>query len=133
LTDDEILVELVRARRRGVDVRVVVPSGDTIMDASNVVATNLLVRNGVRVYVYPGPIHGKAAIFDGWACFGSANMDDLSLRVNQEVNLATSSPEVVAELRERLFERDFARSREIVEPRPVGWDAYVLDFLAEQL
>jgi len=133
LTDDAILVELVRARHRGVDVRVIVPSGGTIMDAANVVATNLLVRNGVRVYVYPGNIHGKAAIFDGWACFGSANMDNLSLRVNQEVNLASSSPEVVADLRERLFERDFARSREILEPRPAEWDAYVLDFLAEQL
>jgi len=49
------------------------------------------------------------------------------------VNLASSSPEVVADLRERLFERDFARSREILDPRPAEWDAYVLDFLARQL
>ena len=30
-----------------------------------------------------------AAIFDGWACVGSANFDKLSFEVNREVNLAT--------------------------------------------
>ena len=40
------------------------------------------MRNGVRVYAYPGMTHVKAAIYDGWACVGSANFDKMSLRMS---------------------------------------------------
>jgi len=134
LSDDEILSELIDARRRGVDVRVILPGRDDsgFMTNANLVATNLLLKHGVRVFAYPGVTHLKAAIYDGWACFGSANMDQLSLRVNQEVDLGTSSPGVVARLRHDLFETDFARSREITKVRSLGWGVYLSDFLAKQ-
>ena len=135
LSDDQMLAGLIRARQRGVDVRVVLPShGDSgFMNSANLVASQLLVRNGVRVYAYPGMTHVKAAIYDGWACFGSANMDKLSLFINRELDLATSDAAAVARLRERLFEADFARSREITEAQPLGWNVYLSDFIARQL
>jgi len=135
LSDDEIIAALVDARRRGVDVRVVLPTaGDSgFMNAANLIATNVFVRNGVRVYAYPGMTHVKAAIYDGWACLGSANFDKLSLRINRETNIATSDPVFVGELRSGLFERDFARSTEITEPRSVGWSTYLSSFIANQL
>ena len=89
--------------------RVILPfRGDsTVMDYSNVVAANTMFRNGIRVFLYPGFTHAKAAIYDGWACVGSANLDKLSLRVNEEFNLATSDRETVRALQRQLFDPDF--------------------------
>ena len=135
VSDDEIIYELIAARRRGVDVRVILPTGNDsgLMSSANLLAANVFLRNGVRVYGYPGMSHVKAAIFDGWACVGSANLDKLSLRINQETNLATSDPHFVDRLRRELFEVDFARSRELKEAQPVNWTDYISEFIADQL
>jgi cardiolipin synthase len=135
MSDDEMIEALVAARRRGVDVRVVLPtSGDSgFMNAANLVAANVFVRNGVRVYAYRGMTHVKAALYDGWACLGSANFDKLSLLVNLETDIATSDPAFVSRLRQELFERDFAQSKEITEARPLGWSTYMSSFIARQL
>jgi cardiolipin synthase len=99
-SDDLVLYELAKARRRGVDVRVILPEEGNhgSHNASNQVAINQMLKNGIRVYQYPGMSHIKAAIFDGWACVGSANFDKLSFQVNREVNLATSHEPVVNDL-----------------------------------
>ena len=43
----------------------------------------IMIKNGIRVYHYPRISHIKAAIYDGWACLGSANFDALSLRIKK--------------------------------------------------
>jgi cardiolipin synthase len=85
LTSDSVLYELTQARRCGVDVRVIMPyrSDCGLINKSNALATNTLMNHGVRVFIYPGMSHLKAALYDGWACVGSANFDNLSLRVNR--------------------------------------------------
>lgn len=135
VSDDAIVGALVQARRRGVDVRVILPtrSDSGFMNSANLIAASVFLRNGIRVYAYPGMTHVKAAIYDGWATVGSANFDKLSLRVNQETNLATSDHRFVDQLKRELFERDFARSREMTEPPELGWGAYISDFIADQL
>ena len=135
LSDDGLVRELVEARSRGVDVRVVLPSsGDSrLMNSANLLAAHTLVQGGVRVYVYPGMTHVKAALYDGWACLGSANFDKLSLRVNRETNVATADPVFVGRLERELFEADFARSRELTDAPSVGWGAYLAAYLAGQL
>ena len=92
--DDTLVRELIAARRRGVDVRVVMPSSGDMdaTDSNNKVKTNRMIENGVRVYSYPGMLHTKAAIVDGWAVIGSCNFNKLSLRTNYEVDVATSDP-----------------------------------------
>ncbi len=134
-SDDEFLVELVRARRRGVDVRVILPTrGDNpIMDRSNRLAANAMFRRGIRVYLYPGFSHVKAAIYDGWACLGSANLDKMSLRVNEELNLATSHRDVVMALEDQLFVPDFEKSTEMTRPLEEDWSYYLAELLADQL
>jgi phosphatidylserine/phosphatidylglycerophosphate/cardiolipin synthase-like enzyme len=127
LYENSFVNALVKARRRGVDVRVVLPSDSDLGlgNASNMVTANALIANGVRVYVYPGMTHIKAAIFDGWACIGSANFNKLSLRRNLEANIATSDSRFVEELRRELFERDFADSHELTEPVAItGGDSF---------
>ena len=135
VSDDSLIAALIDARARGVDVRLIVPTrGDSrFMNSANLLAASVLVRNGVRVYVYPGMTHVKAALYDGWACLGSANFDKLSLRINRETNIATSDPLFVDRLRRELFDVDFARSRELVEPPAAGWGTYVSAYVAGQL
>lgn len=135
VSDDELIAELIRARQRGVDIRVVLPTRNDsgFMNSANLLAARAFIANGIRVYGYPGMIHVKAALYDGWAIVGSANFDKLSLRINQETNLATSDPRFVEPLRHALFEADFVRSQEWAEARPVGWNDYIAEFIADQL
>jgi cardiolipin synthase len=117
LSDDVILHELIMARHRGVDVRVILPLDCNwkAMRRSNVLAANEMLANSIRVYMYPGMSHVKAAVIDGWACLGSANFDKASLRLNREINLATSHPALVDKLITRLFEKDFKKSSPLTE------------------
>ncbi len=130
-----VLYELAKARRRGVDVRIILPvEGDAgIMNKSNVVAANTMLKNGIRVYIYPGMSHIKAAIYDGWACLGSANFDKLSFRVNKELNLGISDPGFVHALRREVFEADMARSVELTEPLPADLSNTLASIIAGQL
>lgn len=113
--DDGLIRELIDARDRGVDVRVILPnkSDAKIMGASNKVTASVLLRHGVRVFTYPRTHHVKAALFDDWALTGSANFDHLSLRVNEEVDIAFSDPQAVREFETRLFLQDFRVSKEM--------------------
>ncbi len=134
-SDDAMLQELVNARKRGVDVRVVMPLEGNwgVMNRSNKLAANTMLANGIRVYLYPHMSHVKAAVFDGWACVGSANFDKASFRTNQEINLATSDPGVVKELVERLFEPDFEQSALMTEPNPVRFADRFYELIADQM
>jgi cardiolipin synthase len=135
ITSDAMLYELVKARRRGVDVRVIIPYriDNEVITRSNVLAANAMLRNGIRVYIYPGMSHLKAAIYDGWICLGSANMDNLSLRTNREMNLATSHPSAVDALRERVFHVDMENSVELTSPLPSNWLDYLNELMADSL
>lgn len=108
-TVDEISRELESAVKRGVDVRVIIPrSQDSkFMDKANVAEMKHLLQTGVKVYEYPGMTHLKATICDNWGMFGSANYDTLSMRINRELNLATSDPATVKKLARTVFENDF--------------------------
>jgi phosphatidylserine/phosphatidylglycerophosphate/cardiolipin synthase-like enzyme len=94
-------------------------------------AANTMLANGVRVYIYPGFSHAKAAIFDGWASVGSANLDRLSLHINKELNIATSEPTAVNELMENLFEPDFQKCRELTEPFPQRWTDHIIEMFGD--
>jgi cardiolipin synthase len=61
---NEFLIALTRARKRGVDVRVLMPSENDlgIGHNSNLVIANYFLEHGVRVYFYPGMTHVKALL-----------------------------------------------------------------------
>ena len=134
-TSDDIIFELAMARRRGVDVRVIIPyvSDSGIIDRSNVRAINAMLDNGIRVYIYPGESHIKGAIYDGWICLGSANFDQLSLRMNKEMNIATSSPLAVQGFLDEVMLTDFEKSVELKQPLPEKWSDFLMEMIADQL
>ena len=134
-TSDDIIFELAMARRRGVDVRVIIPyaSDSGVIDRSNVMAINALLDNGIRVFIYPGESHIKGAVYDGWMCLGSANFDQLSLRMNKEMNIASSDPAAVQSFLDNVILPDFEKSIELTQPLPEKWSDYLLETIADQL
>jgi cardiolipin synthase len=129
------MYELAKARRRGVDVRVILPtrSNHGPVNSSNQVAINQMLEHGIRVYKYPGMTHIKAAVFDGWACVGSANFDKLSLQINKELNLATSDKATVDALIDRVFLPDLMISTEINEPVSLTMTAKLAEVVVDEL
>jgi cardiolipin synthase len=134
-SDDRTLYELVQARRRGVDVRVIIPSKGNhgALNASNKITVNILIKNGIRVYEYPGMSHVKAAIFDGWVSVGSANFDKLSLKINKELNLATSDPGTVQALLDQVFIPDMMASRELSKPVEITFATRLAEIAVDEL
>jgi phosphatidylserine/phosphatidylglycerophosphate/cardiolipin synthase-like enzyme len=135
LFDKRVILNLVRARERGVDVRVVLPRVNDFKAGGrgNLVVANYLIEHGVRVYFYPGMTHVKALLVDDWACLGSGNLNHLSLRVNQERNIATSDPGFARQLKRELFDADFVRSYELADPISVDWMDFLSDLVLEGL
>jgi len=131
LFDKRVTGELVRARRRGVDVRVVLPRANDFKAGgrSNLVTANYLMAHGVRVFFYPGMTHVKALQVDDWSCVGSANLNHLSLRLCRENNVATSDVAFARHLRHQIFDADFSKSFELHEEIGVGWSDFLTDLV----
>ncbi len=115
---DQTMVDmLVQARRRGVEVEIIVPG--PILDAQMVRRASRgmwgpLLEAGVRIFEYqPTMYHTKMMVVDDvWVSVGSTNLDDRSFRLNQEANLNVLDPEFGAE-QGRVFARDRGRSRRV--------------------
>jgi len=125
LWNKHILYALCEARHRGVDVRVVIPMETNIksIQGADRISANTLLEHGVRVFLYPGMTHKKATLIDDWAFWGSANMDDLSLHKNVELNLATPDAPTVQAL-EAIMLAGQDSATEILDPIPTRtWDA----------
>lgn len=115
LAEEGIIADLIAAARRGVQVRVIVPGKNDsgFMEKVNYQAADKLIKGGASVFAYPGMTHLKVTICDQWGMFGSANCDTLSLKLNRELNLASSAPTLVRDLEHQIFLPDFKVSRPI--------------------
>ena len=58
-------------------------------------------------------MHAKTMVVDGvWSMFGSANFDNRSLELNDELNVAVTDRDLAARLTQD-FEQDLARSKRL--------------------
>ena len=117
LPDKALRRALIRAARRGVRVRVIVPgkySDQRLVRLASRRMYRELLQGGVRVYEYrPAMTHVKALMVnDGWALIGTTNVDNRSFEHNDEVNVAFREAAVTGRLR-RDFEADLAACKEI--------------------
>jgi cardiolipin synthase len=134
-SSDQVTHELAAAVKRGVDVRIIVPgeNDQKIMEANNAADLKKLLDLGAKVYLWPGMTHLKATVIDDWATFGSANYDTLSLRINVELNLATSDPRTVQALATRVFARDFRTSQRLTSAQAAAMGGPLAEFVGDQL
>jgi cardiolipin synthase len=114
--DGSVRDALVRAARRGVDVRVIVPAHsdvEPVKFAGRAQYPRLLAA-GVRIYEWQeGMFHSKTAVIDGqWCTTGTFNFDYMSLRRNLEVNASVLDAGLAAEV-EASFREDLLRTREV--------------------
>jgi cardiolipin synthase len=117
LPDKALRRALIRAARRGVRVRVIVPgkySDQRLVRLASRRMYRELLQGGIRLYEYrPSMTHVKALMVDdAWAVIGTTNVDNRSFEHNDEVNVAFREAAVAARLR-RDFEADLAACDEI--------------------
>ncbi|MDG4887590.1 phospholipase D-like domain-containing protein [Mesorhizobium sp. WSM4887] len=115
--DDIALQQILDARKRGVAVDVIVPNSLTdvpIVRKASRYFWGKLLEAGVRIYEFqPTMYHPKLLIVDDvWASFGSTNLDQRSLRLNDEATLNVYGKEF-ARTQIDLFNEDLKRSRQI--------------------
>ncbi len=118
--DPQLLAALTDAARRGVDVRLVLPSysdSGAIFHLGRSYYTDLL-RGGVKIYERRGAVmHAKTACIDGvWSTIGSTNTDWRSFLHNDEINAVVLGRDFAAQM-ETMFAADQVESDEITLDR----------------
>lgn len=115
--DDLFARELIAARQRGVRVQILVPGQNIDAKVTRRASRShwgKLLEAGVEFYEYqPTMIHCKLLIIDGlWTSVGSSNLDNRSLRLNDEANLNVLDAGFAARQR-AVFEADKARAKRV--------------------
>jgi cardiolipin synthase len=116
LPDDATVGLFVAAVKRGVDVRVIVPSDEhndvPATKAAGRSSLGPLLEGGVKIYEYqPTMFHLKTMVVDGiFSTVGSANFDDRSFHLNEEINLFVYDA-AFAGLMKESYRRDQSRCR----------------------
>jgi cardiolipin synthase len=137
--DDDFRDLLIRAAKRGVDVRVLT-AGDKSDVKTTVFAGRArypeLIAGGVRVYEYqPTMMHAKTFVVDGvWSTIGSLNFDNRSLVFNNESNIVALDERLGRSL-DSLFMEDLRLSKEIKLPEfeRRSWGEKLLEWGANTL
>jgi cardiolipin synthase len=111
--------DMTKAARRGVDLRVVVPSHSDIESAvyAGRAAYGDLLESGVQIFEMQNAVlHSKLAVVDGvWTAIGSSNLDRRSVVFNNEVDAIILGADTAAQV-EALLQRDMAASKSVTLP-----------------
>ncbi|MGD9843044.1 MAG: cardiolipin synthase [Steroidobacteraceae bacterium] len=115
--DPQLITALKAAVKRGVDVKLVLPSSTDswlVFHAGRAHYTNLL-KAGVKLYERHGALlHVKTAVIDGvWSTVGSTNLDWRSFLHNYEINAVVLGTGFGEKMR-TAFMDDFAQSTPII-------------------
>lgn len=107
---------LVRAARRGIDVRLLLPGSKHDHPGVRYAGQRfyqVMLKAGVRIFEFqPTFIHAKCVLADNWVSIGSCNFDHWNLHWNLEANQEIESRAFASQV-QALFERNFAASQEV--------------------
>jgi len=110
---------LVRAVKRGVDVQIITAgNADTNLDRLVRQASHAhfgrVLEAGAKIYEYgPALLHAKTMVVDGqWVSIGSANLDNRSFALNNELNLAFLDRGLAARMTE-VFREDLRYTKPV--------------------
>jgi len=117
ITDESSKWSIEEARHRGVHVRLLVEGDKTDAKAVKYASRGdyeQLLEQGVEIAEYqPTMLHTKAMVVDGLlSIVGSANFDNRSLELNDELNVAVFDRVLAARLLQD-FERDLSQSKKL--------------------
>jgi len=109
-SDDELIERLISAKKRGVDVTVIIPKENNVslFNQLSKLTVNQFVQGGVQPY-WGGSLNKKfnhskvMTVDDVWTTIGSCNADYRAFHVNQELNMAISDPQFTNEFNQRYF------------------------------
>jgi cardiolipin synthase A/B len=107
VTDESSEWSLRDAVSRGVKIRILVEGDETDAMPVKYASRNAyerLLSMGIEIYEYqPTMMHTKALVVDSaWSMFGSANFDNRSLELNDELNVAVSDRDIARRFLEDL-------------------------------
>ncbi|MDO8771740.1 MAG: phospholipase D-like domain-containing protein [Burkholderiaceae bacterium] len=131
--DPQLLAALETAARRGVDVKLILPSQTDswlVFHAGRGYYAQLL-RAGVKIYQRRAVIlHSKTALIDGvWATVGSTNLDCRSFLHNDELNVVVLGLEFGDQI-QAMFDKDLAASEAVTLDQ---WERRTLDLRVKEL
>jgi len=112
LPDNTAIDILIDAKKRGVDVKIMVPDQHNDMWIARYASVKLygrLLEAGIEIYEYQRTmLHQKFMIADSaWLTVGTTNFDNRSFALNEESNICIYDRRLAAEL-ERTFYNDLA-------------------------
>jgi len=118
IPEPEAIDALGKAVARGVDVRVLMPStsgsDNPMVQHAGHRNFEKLLRYGVRLFEYPSSLlHQKVMTIDGvWCTVGSANFDDRSFEINDEITLGFKDAATAKRL-DMIFEKYLPHCQEL--------------------
>ena len=116
IPDRQLLEQLKAAAKRGVEVRLILPSQTDFWAPLYAGHSHYdeLLNAGVKLYERRAVLlHAKTAVVDGvWSTVGSANLDLRSFLNNDEVNAVVLGDDFADQM-EAMFQEDLAQSSEI--------------------
>ncbi|MGO8854352.1 MAG: phospholipase D-like domain-containing protein [Steroidobacteraceae bacterium] len=127
-----------RAARRGVDVRLLLPSARTDAPVARGVGRLFYARllsSGVAIYEYqPSFLHAKLVLCDDWVSIGSSNLDRWEILWNLDANQEIDSPAFARQV-EGTFVQIFDRSVVLRDASDVErpWSALLWRLLARAI
>jgi len=111
--------DLIAAAKRGVDVRLLLPSDSDSKMALEIGRSHYgyLLEAGAKIYeVEDAVLHSKTVMIDGvWTAVGSSNFDPRSVIFNDEVDAIVLGSATAQDL-SRMFEADMAKAKPIDRP-----------------
>jgi len=137
--DEDSRRSLCRAAERGVEVEVIVPGeylDHQVVRFASRAHWDELLDCGVKIYIYGRTmLHAKSLLVDDrWLIVGSANFDNRSFQLNDELNLHVFDSELIA-WHARLFETNLqdchALTRDEWSQRPLK--TRLLEWLSDHL
>jgi cardiolipin synthase len=117
--DDSLAEAIARAARRGVDVSVITAGVvgttlDRLVRQASQAHFGRALQAGVKIYEYgPAFLHAKTMVVDGqWVSVGSANLDNRSFALNDELNVIFMDRALAARMTE-MFRQDLKHTRQV--------------------
>ena len=117
--DDRMAHALAAAAQRGVDVTVITAGAvgstlDRLVRKASLAHFGPALRAGVKIHEYgPALLHAKTMVVDEqWVSIGSANLDNRSFAINNELNVTFMDRRLARRLTE-IFEQDLTSTKPV--------------------